>query len=61
VTDSLLQAEQRRAGEGPELMRCSVVLGGRLGSGSGGVIGSGSALVTVTQLPLGEKQVTVDG
>jgi hypothetical protein len=37
------------------------VLGGRLGSGSGGAIGSGWALVTVTQLPLGEKQVTVDG
>jgi hypothetical protein len=38
-----------------------VVLGGRLGSGSGDVIGSEWAPVKATQLPLGEKKATVDG
>jgi hypothetical protein len=61
VTDNLLQAGRRWAGEGPELMRHSVGLGGRLRSGSGGIIGSGWAPVKATQLSLGEKKVTVDG
>jgi hypothetical protein len=37
-------------------MRHLVVLGGRLRSGSRGIIGSGWAPVKATQLPLGEKK-----
>jgi hypothetical protein len=61
VGGDLLQAGRQWAGEGLELMRHLVVLGGRLRSGSGGVIGSGWAPVKATQLPLGEKKATVDG